>query len=732
MRLIYINDAACRFRNQTRAELLAVEPWVLAGMLRVELEQVYDALIANGPDARPLETLRYRADWTPEWLELRRHAQRSGDGWTIVIMVRDITERKQAEMAVHAKGLRFSNVFEKTHTGMAVADLSGRLLEANESLAQLLGYSRQELLGMNIGHFTHPDDLLHERAYLKEIQAGKRDIYRMEKRYLPKAGDLLWVDLLVTAIPDEQGKVVETIGLILDITERKRAEAELRIAATAFESQECKVVTDAEGLILKFNKAFAESSGYTADEVVGLTPQLFQSGRHSENFYHEMWETIHRTGEWQGEVWDRRKSGEVYPKWLTISAVRDASGAVTNYIGTHHDITERKKAEEKIEALAFFDQLTGLPNRTLLLDRLKQGMTASGRSGRYCALLFIDLDNFKTLNDTLGHDIGDALLKQVALRLKSCVREVDTVARLGGDEFVIILVSLSASEAEAAIGTEVIADNILDTLNQAYTLNGAAHRSTASIGATLFKGTSISSDELMKQADLAMYRAKAAGRNTCLFFDPAMEVAVKERAALEADLRLALEERQFLLHYQAQVTGEQRLIGAEVLVRWQHPKRGMVSPADFIPLAEESGLILPLGHWVLETACRQLVKWAGQVELAPLTIAVNVSVQQFRQPGFVAEVLDVLKATGANPSRLKLELTESLLVHDVEEIIEKMFALKAKGISFSLDDFGTGYSSLSYLKRLPLDQLKIDQSFVRDVLIDPNDATIAKTIIALG
>lgn len=363
---------------------------------------------------------------------------------------------------------------------------------------------------------------------------------------------------------------------------------------------------------------------------------------------------------------------------------------------------------------------------------MKQAKTASSRSGRYSALLFLDLDNFKTLNDTQGHDIGDALINLVAQRLKTCVREVDTVARLGGDDFVIILASLSEREAEAAMATESFAEKILASVNQPYQLNNASHHCTASIGVTLFKGRQTPVEELMKQADLSMYKAKAAGRNTCHFFDPAMEVAVRERAAMEKDLRTALDDQQFLLHYQAQVTSEQRMIGAEVLVRWQHPQRGMVSPADFIPLAEETGLILPLGHWVLETACIQLARWAWQSEFAALTIAVNVSARQFRQPGFVDEVLAVLKNTGANPSRLKLELTESLLAHDVEEIVEKMFALKAKGIGFSLDDFGTGYSSLSYLKRLPLDQLKIDQSFVRDVLIDPNDAAIARTIVALA
>jgi diguanylate cyclase (GGDEF)-like protein/PAS domain S-box-containing protein len=732
MRLIHVNDAACRIRNQIREDLLLVEPWELAGMPRTELEVIYDAIISGNSDSTPQETLLMRNDGAAVWVDIRRHARYSNDGWTLVIMVRDITERKLAEVALQASEVRFRNVFEKAYTGLAIADMTGTLLEANDSMAQLLGYTRQELIGMNIGVFTHPDDLVVERAFLSELAAGTRDAYRMEKRYIARNGDLLWVKLLVTAIPDEHGKAVETIGLVLDITERKRAELELRIAASAFETDEPRVVTDANGIILKINKAMAKSSGYAADEVVGQTPELFQSGQHSEDFYREMWKTIRRTGRWDGEVWDRRKCGEVYPKWLSISAVTDADGVVTNYIGTHYDLSEQKKAEVKIEALAFFDQLTGLPNRTLLLDRLKQAMTSSGRSERYSALLFVDLDNFKALNDTQGHVIGDAFLKLVAQRLKSCVREVDTVARLGGDDFVIVLSCLSTSQAEAAIGTEAVVEKILASLKQPYQLNAAIHHGTASIGATLFKGTMTSSEELMKQADLTLYKAKAAGRNTCHFFDPAMEVAVRERAALEKDLRTALDDRQFLLHYQAQVTSGQRLIGAEVLVRWQHPQRGMVAPADFIPLAEETGLILPLGHWVLETACRQLAKWAGQAEFAALTIAVNVSARQFRQMDFVDEVMSVLKSTGANPFRLKLELTESLLVDNVENIIEKMFALKAKGIGFSLDDFGTGYSSLSYLKRLPLDQLKIDQSFVRDVLIDPNDAAIARTIIALA
>jgi len=515
-------------------------------------------------------------------------------------------------------------------------------------------------------------------------------------------------------------------------SERKRSEEQLRIAATAFESLEGMVVTDTRGVILRVNQAFTEISGYAAEELVGRNPRLLKSGRHSAAFYREMWETITREGGWQGEIWDRRKNGQEYPKWLTISAVKNADGLVTHYVGAHYDITERKKAEERINELAYFDQLTGLPNRTLLLDRLHQAIAASSRSGGYGALLFIDLDNFKTLNDTLGHDMGDLLLKQVAGRLSASVREEDTVARLGGDEFVVLLASLSTLETGAATQAEVVGEKILSVLSQTYQLNDVGFHSTSSIGVTLFIGHAATVDEVMKQADLAMYKSKEEGRNALCFFDPHMETVVMERAMLERDLRQAIQEKQFLLHYQAQVEGEGRLTGAEVLVRWRHPQRGMASPAEFIPLAEETGLILPLGQWVLETACAQLAAWAARPEMAHLTVAVNVSAHQFRQDDFVDRVLAALRKTGANSRRLKLELTESLLVDNVQEIIEKMHALKAKGVGFSLDDFGTGYSSLSYLKLMPLDQLKIDQSFVRDVLSDPNDASIAKTVIALA
>ncbi len=396
------------------------------------------------------------------------------------------------------------------------------------------------------------------------------------------------------------------------------------------------------------------------------------------------------------------------------------------------EVAERKQMEEQVREMAFSDPLTGLPNRRMLMDRLEQALITASRLGHQDALLFIDLDNFKSLNDTLGHDKGDALLRQIATRLKACVRDGDTVARLGGDEFVVLLQALSDDPLEAAKQVHVVAAKILGVLGKNYELDGHGHHSSASIGCTLFGSLQREKlEEPLKRAELAMYQAKAAGRNRLRFFEPEMQATVNARAALEAELREAVALGQFVLYYQPQSEGDGRPSGAEALLRWQHPRRGLMSPGEFIAVAESSGLIRVLGRWVMETACKQLAAWADRPETAHLTMAVNVSVRQFKQSNFVQEVLDILAATGAKAQQLQLELTESVLVDNAQDIVIKMNALKASGIRFSLDDFGTGYSSLFYLKRLPLDQLKIAQDFVRDILIDPDDVAIAKMVVAL-
>lgn len=529
------------------------------------------------------------------------------------------------------------------------------------------------------------------------------------------------------------GELVHWFNAFLDNME-KRAEADtrLRIAATAFESQESMLVTDQNGIILQVNSAFTTMTGYSAEEAIGQNPHLLSSGAHDADFYRSMYEVICCTNAWQGEIWNRRKNGEIFPQWLTITAVRNADNEVSHYVATLTDITQRKAAEKEIENLAFYDSLTHLPNRRLLMERLRQSLLASAKSGRHGALMILDLDKFKMVNDTLGHNTGDLLLLQVGQRLLHCVREGDTVARLGGDEFVVLLENLSNDIASAATQAEAIGLKILSYLAKPYDLAGTACHNTSSVGITLFSNQACALEELFKQADIALYKAKDSGRNTLRFFDAAMHTAIMQRAALESSLREALGQGQFLLHFQAQMDANRRIIGAEALVRWQHPQRGLVSPAEFIPLLEDTGLIVPLGLWMLEAACCQLARWHSDPIAARLSLAVNVSPRQFHQANFAQEVLQVLQRTGANPQQLKLELTESLLVEDVEGVIAKMALLKSQGVRFSLDDFGTGYSSLAHLKQLPLYQLKIDQSFVRDVLVDANDATIARTIIALG
>jgi diguanylate cyclase (GGDEF)-like protein/PAS domain S-box-containing protein len=601
---------------------------------------------------------------------------------------------------------------------------------ASQALAASVARHWSELSGL-----TDYDLFSEEYAdiyYRLEKRASVEGVIVQETQEIPDAeGNRRWFANRIVPIKDECGDITGFFGTALDITARKQAEHELRIAA-AVESQESMMLTDVNSVILRVNQAFIDTTGYSSEEVVGQTPRLLKSGRHNAEFYRLMWETLQSTGKWRGEVWDRRKNGKVYPKLLTISAIKTPDGIVTHYIGSHIDISERKAAEEEIKHLAFYDQLTGLPNRRLLMDRLGHALAFSGRNGTDGALLFIDLDNFRTLNDTLGHNIGDLLLQQVAKRLETCVRKSDSVARLGGDEFVVMLEGLSEVQAEAAAQTKIVGDKILTALNKPYQLALHICRSTPSIGAVLFNDNQQSVDDLMKQADIAMYQAKEDGRNTLRFFDPKMQEVVNTRAAIEHELGKAIENEQFRLYYQIQMDNERHPLGAEALIRWQHPERGLIFPAEFISLAEETGMIVPIGKWVLETACAQLGVWQQGELTRNLVLSVNVSSQQFRQPDFVAQVLSAVQRHAINPGRLKLELTESLLLDNIEDTIANMNVLKEVGIKFSMDDFGTGYSSLQYLKRLPLDQIKIDQSFVRDIATDSSDSAIVQTIIAMA
>ncbi len=622
-------------------------------------------------------------------------------------------------------------------------DQAGKVIYWNPRAELIFGYSAPYAQGKSILELVvEPREHSAIEGRLKQfisndIKSIKAD--RFEMLAVRVDGQRIPVEVAVIALK-RYGEYVFT-GFVRDLTERGKYIEELRVSAITFNSQEGIVIADGEANILRVNKAFVDITGYSAEEVVGRSPQLLHSDQHDKEFYASICKFVEESDGWEGEVWGRRKNGDAVPLHLTVTAIRDRAGAgnmcagenkATNYVLAFSDITRNKKDADEIYNLAFFDPLTGLPNRRLLMDRLSQAVATSGRTGQKAALLFLDLDNFKSLNDTLGHDFGDLLLKQAAQRLKHSLRAEDTVARIGGDEFVIILQNLGDEGSDAPAQTEAVANKILSALNQPYSLHDHECFSSASVGATVFESSVEEIDELLRQADIAMYQAKKSGRNMLRFFDPQMQENINQRANLENALHNAIEKNQFQLYYQLQVDNKNQPVGAEALIRWQHPVLGTVPPQDFIPLAEESGLIIPIGHWVIKTACEQIRCWQNNPLTADLTVAVNISPRQFYQPSFVDEVLDCLAETGIDSGALKFELTEGLILDNVDEAIAKMKELRRAGVLFSLDDFGTGYSSLAYLTKLPLSQLKIDQSFVRNIGINDTDSIIIKTIIGMS
>jgi diguanylate cyclase (GGDEF)-like protein/PAS domain S-box-containing protein len=636
----------------------------------------------------------------------------------------------RTEVAVRTRELRdnerkLATILDSVDSLIYIKDAQSRYQYVNGALCRLLNRPAAAILGKT-------DETLFGPEHAKMTRLGDLAAIEEHQRFVTeeRIGDKLY---LTTKIPLVHGEeVTELCGITTDITPRRQAEESLRIAATVFQSGEGMCVLSPEAVMIEANQAWAALYGRSVADLPGSAFPPFSLEFEGDDYRERMWEGVRDAQPWQGEVWMARSSGERYPAWLTVSAVRDAQGVLTNFVCTQSDISARKQADEKIVQLAYYDSLTNLPNRRLLYDRIGHCLGLHGRTGRTGALLFLDMDNFKDLNDSRGHAVGDDLLQQVAARLLACTRDTDTVARLGGDEFVILLESSGVDQVEAQQHAALVGDKILTALREPFDIGGAMHHASCSIGITLCTGQKDELDDLMRRGDLAMYEAKRQGRNTLRFFHPSMETEVTYRTEIETELRAALQHSQFVLHYQGQVDGDGILTGAEALVRWQHPTRGLVAPSGFIGIAETSGLIVPLGRWVLRTACEQLALWAASPATAHFTLAVNVSVRQFLQPDFVEETLAIVRDSGVNPMRLKLELTETLMIEGVEETIGKMRALREHGICFSLDDFGTGYSSLSYLKRLPLDQLKIDQSFVRDVLDDPNDASIARSVVALG
>jgi len=684
-------------------------------------------------------------DGRVHWLRSRMQRWSGGDGGDAFDfgVVQDITSEREAALALQEQ-LAFIQKITSRAPGMVFqlrrqTDGQFKFLYLADPVREIYrGLTAEEVMqdASCALRLHHPEDLGGLLASLK-ISGKELKPWMHEYRLRFEDGEVRW--LLGQAIPEREadGSVLWN-GFTTDITLRKQAEEGLRHSEARFRaltelSSDWYWEQDAQFRFVRMEGNLEASNVMHQERHIGYT--RWDSG--VEGVSAAQWAAhraqleAHETFR-DFQVQRRRADGSLMWASISGSPIFDADGRFTGYRGIGRDISARRRDEDKIERLAFYDALTGLPNRRLLIDRLQNALAFCDREGLTGALLFIDLDNFKDLNDTQGHDMGDQLLKQVAVRLGDCVRDVDTVARLGGDEFVVMLQKLSSDPHEAATHAEGVGRKILATLNKAFQLGGNEYHSTPSIGIALFQDNRLTIDELLKRADLAMYQAKAAGRNTARFFDPAMQAAASARATVEADLRQALLRNEFVLYYQPVVDENRHTTGVEALVRWSHPQRGLLSPAEFISVAEQTGLILPLGQWVLQAACAQLVEWSLRAETRRLTIAVNVSARQFRHPEFSSQILTLLRESGANPYRLKLELTESLLLTDFDDAIVKMSELRSIGVGFALDDFGTGYSSLSYLKLLPLDQLKIDQSFVRDVLSDPNDAAIARTILTLA
>lgn len=638
-------------------------------------------------------------------------------------------ELRQAQSELQVAKDLYIDLYELAPVGYCTLSDKGKILQANLTTTTLLSSARETLINHHLHEFILSEDQDIFYLHLKQLNSTHKT-QSCDLRMVKSDGITFWAHLESSIAQDSMGQWIMHL-VISDITESKQTQSELRIAAIAFESQNGIVITDPHCIILRTNEAFSRITGYSAEEAKGQTLALIKSGRHNEAFYQYMWSVLNKKGRWQGEIWNKRKNGEIYVELLTITAVNANGSGVTHYVGNFSDITEDKEAEEVIHRLAYYDPLTGLPNRRLLQDKIGQAIVNATQTGIYGAILFIDIDHFKVLNDTRGHAVGDLLLIEIAHRLRTSVRATDTVGRQGGDEFVVILDNLSHNIKEATQMAKHLGDKVREIIDLPFDLNGIEYHCKISVGVSLlYKDDTI--EDILKHSDLALYQAKNAGRNTLRFFDPAMQDALNYLSSLELELRQAIKLKQFCLYYQPQVDNMGLVIGVEALIRWKHPERGLIPPNDFIPLAEDTGLILDIGHWVLNTACEQLKEWAKNKKLRSLKIAVNVSAKEFRQITYVHQVKKVLKDNGINPELIKLELTESLILENIHDAILKMNELKTIGISFSMDDFGTGYSSLSYLAQLPLDQLKIDKSFVDNIPGEKNDEMITRTIIAMG
>ena len=726
-RFIDINPAGEQLSRVTREQVIGrTIREMFPGVEELGLLEVLRSVHATG-ESRHLPMSEYSDDRITEWVENYVFRLPGGE---VVAVYDDLTERKNVELALQHSEERYRLAVQGSNDGLWDLNLATEQLYISPAWKRMVGYEEEELTSdlETFNRLIHPDDKEATWAAFHRYVEGDAPKFEVEFRLRHKRGH--HIDILSRGylIADAQGRPIRVIGTHLDITERKRAELRLRLWATVSEStSEGVMITDRDGCIVAINRSFSAITGYRESEALGQTPALLRSDRHEEDFYQQMWRRLKEQGAWTGEIWNRRKSGEVYPEWLNINAVTDADGEVSHYVGVFSDISDIKNSQARLEHLAHHDPLTDLPNRLLFHARIVHALERARRHAGHVAVMFIDLDRFKNINDSYGHPFGDTLLSAVARRIAGCVREEDTVARIGGDEFAVLLDDVpSSSEAIRVV------EKLMEAFSGATPCGDRELFVTVSVGVSLFPQDGDDARELLRNADTAMYRAKEEGRNTYRFYTEEMTRRAFDRMFLETSLHRSVERDELFLTYQPKVElAGGRLIGVEALVRWRHPDMGIIGPDRFIPLAEESGFIIPLGEWVLHRACRQIRQWMDE-GFDVGRVAVNVAGPQLRRGDLVNSVKRALRENGLNGERLVIEVTESFIMSEAERTAEILDALRAEGVRIAIDDFGTGYSSLSYLKRLPVDELKIDRSFVNDLPDNGEDVAIARAIITLA
>lgn len=717
-RHVLANPPLCRLLGYTPEEMTrtGIRDLVHPGEVDKVLRRFHDRQTGK-PVPTTYETVFVARDGRPVPVEVtatttRWHGEPAG-----LVFVQDIRGRKQAEQALAQSERQYRALMQEAADGIFIADSEGNYVNVNPRGCQMVGYREDELLRMNMKDLIPAGDPPPQLALIRSARS-----IMLERRLRHKDGHPVDVEISATMLED--GRLQ---SIVRDITQRKRAEAEmLKLSSAVDQTADSVLITDVNGLIEYVNPAFEHNTGYTSAEAVGQTPRLVKSGQHEQAFYEKLWATILAGKVFRAVVTNRRKDGSLYSEEKTITPIRDENRRITHFVSTGQDITERMQVQQRLQYLAYHDVLTGLPNRTLFMDRLEHALRRAPRTPRSAAVLFLDVDRFKVINDTLGHDIGDRLLHALAERLKSCVRDADTVARLSGDEFAILLEDLSSTDDVVRV-----ARKILQAFANPFDLGDRELFVTTSIGVSIYPEDGKSDHDLLKSADTAMYRAKEAGRNTYQFYSPDMSARAVERLALETGLRRALERRELVLYYQPIVDmGTRRIVAVEALLRWQQPELGLIPPAEFIGLLEETGMIVPVGEWVIDSVAEQLARWkrAGR----SLRISVNLSARQFINKDFVNQVVSLAQQQRLDPKCLEFEITESILMQNAQDTLDLLTRLDSLGCRLAIDDFGTGYSSLSYLKRLPIDVLKIDRSFVRDVPDDKDDASIVSTIVAMA